>query len=118
MYKKFALFVLLLAPILVLMADAWVPKNDAPEAQAVTAAPSAEQATTTEQRPAPVAPSTMLPPQEAMQMADGAPMLDPIGVDPTPVATESMAASEALPASEDQASPDGVQQDMSNDDHP
>lgn len=117
MYKKFALFVLLLAPILVMMADAWTPRDDITEAPQMAEAPPAEQPSAIEHQVATEA-LTITPLQQSAQSASDAPMLNPVGVDPTPVATDSLAVTEGPAPSADQASADGAQQDSPDDDHP
>lgn len=113
MYKIFALFVLILAPIAVTVVSGFVPVAD-PTTNAMVQPASSESGSTSEPSapmPAPVvepAPYVATPPDAGPATA-GAPMIDPRGIDPTPpaegVSTESSAAEavsgDAPPASND-----------------
>lgn len=113
MYKIFALFVLILAPIAVTVVSGFVPISG-PATDSTLQPASSESISTSEQSPpmpAPVvepAPYVALPPDAGPATA-GVPMIDPQGIDPTPhaegVSTESPAAEavsgDAPPASND-----------------
>ena len=117
MYKKFALTVVVLAPILAMVASAFSPQIGDPVQSTVVATPVEESAPVQEAAVSPPPPMTSTPPQISSEVVTDAPMLDPVGVDPTPVAVDAISSIDDAPVPET-SSPDGEPQDSSNDDRP